>query len=347
MDVQYSAVAAKLKAMHANFLTDEDFDRLLEKASVKEICAYLKSTKGYQKILQDIDERNVHRGMIEIKLYKDLVSEYERLYNFLDHSKREIMSFWFMRHELEFLKSEIRYIYTHEERKKDEISRERFDAFFSSHTKINRDIMSKATSLADCIVACENTPYQKALQRAENLGADFFSMGMLLDAMYYDDVWRTINLKLDKSQRELIKRHIGTKIDLLNLMWIYRGKKYFNFSKEIIFTYLLPVRYRLNEEVFKRMVMADTAEGMVNIAEETPYAKLFDNIDKGVFVEENYNRITYRLAKDIFVNHTDSMAAVYAYLSLKEIEIKKIVMIIEGIRYNQNPDAIRGHITIN
>ena len=347
MEVQYSAVAAKLKAMHANFLTDEDFDRLLEKTSVKDICACLKATKGYGDVLSDIDESDVHRGAIEVKLYQDMVNEYERLYNFLDHSKREIMQFWFMRHELEFLKGEIRYIYTHEERKKDEISREKFDAFFSSHTKINRDIMSKAVSLADCIEACKNTPYQKALQRAENLNADFFSMGMLLETMYYDSVWKTINLKFDKSQRELIKRHMGTKIDLLNLMWIYRGKKYFNFPSEIIFTYLLPVRYRLNEDVFKRMVTAESADAMVSIAEGTPYSELFSGLDKGVFIEENYSRITYKLAKDIFVNHTDSMAAVYAYLTLKEIEMKKIIMIIEGIRYNQNPESIREHIAIN
>ena len=347
MEAQYSAIAAKLKAMRANFLTDEDFEGLLQKDCVNDICAYLKSTKGYGEILADINERDVHRGEIEILLYQDMVNEYERLYNFLDHSKREIMSFWFMRHELEFLKSEIRYIYTHEKRRQDEISQGRFDVFFKMHTKINREIMNKATSLEDCIEACKDTPYCEALKRAASLNADFFSMGMMMEAMYYAQVWKTINLRFDKSQRELIKRHMGTKIDLLNLMWIYRGKKYFNFSSEIIFTYLLPVRYRLSEDAFRQMVNAQSVEEMINVARRTHYASLFDNIEKGVFIEENYSRITYRLAKDIFTNHTASMAAVYAYLSLKEIEVKKITTIIEGIRYSQNPDSIREHIAIN
>lgn len=346
MEVQYSAIAAKLKAMHANFLTAEDFEQLLSKTSVNDICSYLKSTKGYAEMLAEVNEHDVHRGAMELLIEKNLVNEYVRLYNFFDHSKREIMKFWFMRHELEFLKREIRYIYTNEKRSGDDLNQGRFDAFFSTHTKINREIMKNASSLSDCIEACKATPYWQALQRAENLNADFFSMGMMMDSMYYAESWKTINLRLDKSQRELIKKHIGTKIDLLNMMWIYRGKKYFNFSSEMIFTYLLPVRYRLNEDVFRQMVTAETVESMIGIARGTVYGELFDGIENGIFVEENYDRITYKLAKHIFINHTDSMAAVYAYLSLREIEIKKVVTIIEGIRYSQNSDSIRKHISI-
>lgn len=344
MEVQYSAIAAKLKAMHANFLTNEDFEQLLSKTSVRDICAYLKSTRGYSDSLSELNDKTAHRGDAEILLENDLVDEYIRLYNFIDHSKREIMKFWFMRHELEFLKREIRHIYTHEAVSDDIVDRGRFDAFFKTHTKINRDIMRSATSLADCVEACRETPYAHALKRAKNLEADFFSMGMMLDSMYYDDVWRTINLRFDKSQRPLIKLHFGTKIDMLNLMWIYRSKKYFKFENELIFTYLLPVRYRLSEDSIRKMVLAKTCEEMVREAQKTVYAHLFDGLEDGVFIEENYNRIMYKTDKRIFVNHTDSMAAVYAYLALKEIEIDKITTIIEGVRYSQNPNSIREHI---
>lgn len=344
MEVQYSAIAAKLKAMHANFLTNEDFEQLLCKTSVNDICAYLKSTKGYGKAFSELDDRNAHRGDAEILLENDLVDEYIRLYNFIDHSKREIMKFWFMRYELEFLKREIRHIYTHEAVSDDIVDRSRFDAFFKTHTKINRDIMRSATSLADCVEACRETPYAQALKRAQNLEADFFSMGMMLDSMYYDDVWKTINLRFDKSQRPLIKLHFGTKIDMLNIMWIYRSKRYFKFENELIFAYLLPARYRLSEEAIRKMVLANTCEEMVKEARKTVYGHLFDGLEDGVFIEENYNRIMYKTDKRIFVNHTDSMAAVYAYLALKEIEIDKITTIIEGIRYSQNPNSIREHI---
>lgn len=346
MEAQYSAIAAKLRAMHANFLTDEDFEQLLSKNSVNDICAYLESLRGYSDTLEGVDARNVHRGEIEILLEQDLVDEYVRLYNFIDHSKREIMKFWFMRYELEFLKRSIRHIYTHESISDDAAERGRFEAFFKTHTRINRDIMRSAVSLSDCVEACRETPYYRALRRAENLGADFFSMGMMLDSMYYADVWKTINLRLDKSQRKFVKHHFGTKIDMHNIMWIYRSKKYFNFADEIIFTYLLPVNYRLSEDAVRSMVLADSVEKMIAAARKTVYGGLFDGIEDGVFIEENYRRITYKTVKNIFVSHTDSMAAVYAYLTLKEIEIDKITTIIEGIRYSQDPNSIREHINI-
>ena len=44
--------------------------------------------------------------------------------------------------------------------------------------------------------------------------------------------------------------------------------------------------------------------------------------------------------------HPLTMAAVYAYINIKELEISNITIIIEGIRYGINPDNIKKHIKI-
>lgn len=347
MSVEYSAISAKLKAMRSRFLTTEDYERLLAEKSVKDICAYLKTTDGYGEVLSSIDERDVHRGQMEILLEREIVDEYIRLYNFMDNSKRAVMKFWFMRREVEFLKREIRHIYTHEERSEDEINQGKFDAFFKTHTKINGEVMHNASSLGDCITACKATPYARVLERAESVGADLFSMSMMLDMYYYKSIWHTAAEMLDKKQFTLFKKLIGTKIDMLNLMWIYRGKKYFKFSNEIIFTYLLPVRYRLSEEITKQLVNTPNEDLFVEtVGSLTRYGDLFEDCDKGKFPESNYRYIYNKLSKSIFTSYPDSMVAVYAYLNLREVEINNITTVIEGIRYNLNPDFIRTHIGI-
>ena len=53
MSAEYSAVAAKLKAMHSRFLTKHDYEELLSKKSVSDICFYLKSTPGYSDVLSE------------------------------------------------------------------------------------------------------------------------------------------------------------------------------------------------------------------------------------------------------------------------------------------------------
>ncbi|MCC8161338.1 MAG: V-type ATPase subunit [Oscillospiraceae bacterium] len=347
MSVEYSAVAAKLKAMHSKFLTYEDYEELLAKKSVNDICGYLKTTAGYGEVLSGVNERDAHRGAMEVLLDSELVNEYVRLYNFMDHSKRSLMELWFMRYEVEFLKRAIRHIYTHEENSDDEIDRGKFNAFFETHTKINREVMMNAKSLSDCIEACKDTPFAKTLQRAENLDADFFSMGMMLDWRYYSAIWRAIGKNLNGDKEKLFKKLIGSEIDMLNLMWIYRGKKYFKFPNEIIFTYILPIRYRISEEVMRQLVNAESIEKFTDtVNRSTIYGALFEGCGEGRFPEENYRYIYNKLSKSIFVNHSESMVAVYTYLNLKETELKNITTIIEGIRYSINTESIRGHIGI-
>lgn len=341
MSVEYSAVAAKLRSMYSRILTDKDYDELLSKNSVNDVCAYLKGTAGYGETLRDVNERDIHRGQMELLLENELVEEYIRVYRFVDHDKRKMLEFWFMRYETGFLKREIRYIYTHEERSNDEINEEKFNTFFKTHTKINQDIMRNAKSISDCIEACKDTPYADLLRRAEDM--DFFSIGMILDSYCYTSMWRALNKMLSKEQAELFKKLTGTQIDMLNLIWIYRGKKYFEFSPEIIFTYLLPVRYRISEDALKQLVTAEDIEKFVELVGMlTPYAPLFENEVR--FPEENYRCFYNRLSKNIFVNHSQSMAAIYAYLSLKEAEFNNITAVIEGIRYGLNTDYIRKHI---
>lgn len=347
MSSEYSAVAAKLKAMYSRFLTEKDYEELLSEKSVTDICAYLKTTEGYHDVLGDVNEREMHRGVMEILLEQDIMEEYIRLYNFVDKEKRDLLKFWFMAREIDFLKREISYLYTHDERNKDEVNQGRFDAFFETHTKINRDIMRNAKSLSDCVTACADTPYAEPLRRAENIDADFFTLGMLLDASHYTAMWRTARRNLKGEQGKLFERLIGAKIDMLNLMWIYRGKKYYSVSNEIIFGYLLPVRHRISEDAMRTLVNADGAVRFISAVNEmTPYGELFSGTDKGRFPEENYRYLYNGLSKRIFVENSQSLAAVYAYLNLKEVELNNITTIIEGIRYNLNTDSIREHIGI-
>lgn len=347
MSSEYSAVAAKLRAMRSRFLTKEDYEELLEKKSVTEVCAYLKNTAGYNDTLGEVNEREMHRGVMELLLEQDMMDEYIRLYDFMDKDKRDYLKFWFERQEIKFLKREMRYIYTHDTRSSDEVNQDRFDAFFETHTKINRNLMASATSIDDVIAACKDTPYADVLIRAQNLESDFFSVGTLLDSHYYTSLWRTVKKKLKGDGLKLMESLIGSKIDMLNLMWIYRGKKYYDFDNEIIFTYLLPIGYRLRTEDIGALVMTDSAGKFVDmVREKTKYGELFDGDMGEIFPEENYRRMYDRLSRNIFVNNTQSIAAIYAYLNLKEMEISNITTITEGIRYGHDKEQIRKHIGI-
>ena len=225
MSAKYNAVAAKLKAMRASALTEADFIALTEKKTVNEISSYLKNSNAYGDVFSVIDENNAHRGQMEQLMNKKLVWDFKKIYAFMDNQNADLIRFFFIRREIEFLKREIHYIYTKEERSGKRWSDEEFKSnFFVNGDKINRDLIRNAKSLEAFVEACRGTMYEEPLKRAVAFKADFFMLGMIFDDYYYRNLWKTIN-NLPRSEAEGFKKVIGSSVDMLNIMWIYRGRK--------------------------------------------------------------------------------------------------------------------------
>lgn len=340
-----SAVAAKVRAMYGKCLTGTDFDDLLSNRTTGGVCSYLKSQTSYSDVLADVRENDVHRGILEMKIMYKLESEYNRIYKFVDERQQVILDYWFMRREVNYLKHNIRNLFNRESKLSHMPDPEEFSEFFRSRTSIDTELCRNAESMEAFIAASKNTIYEAFLKRTAAVNSDYFSIAMGLDALYYDAYWKEIK-KLSGREQAQMQKLLGSEIDMLNIIWIYRGKKYFKFSDEMIYTYLLPATYHLNESAIKSMVGAGSVEEMISAVNNTKYKRLFRRLEEGFLIDENYRRDLYKIAKSVFRTSSDTVAGLVAYLDLKEIEILNIVRVIEGIRYGLNGDAIRKHIRI-
>ncbi|MBP3361368.1 MAG: V-type ATPase subunit [Clostridia bacterium] len=345
MSNRYCAINAKIKAMYSGCLKKEDYMALLSKSSVPEVCAILRENTSYSDVLEELTEDKLHRGNIEKNvLHHKMFTQYIRLYNFMNREERNIFRFWFMRNEIEFLKHRLRYILNNEPAG-EEFENIDDSVFFEEHTKINCKLAMNARRLSDFLPACENTPYYDILRTAESIKSDYFSIVMMFDRLYYTMLWKAKD-KLPKAEAKVFEEFVGSSIDMLNLMWIYRGKKYFDFDNEIIYTYLIPVRYRLSSEDIKSMVSASSDAGVLNYVRDSGYRELFEGVGEGFFVEENYHRLELKLAKKIFVTNPMTMAAVFAYFQIKQTEVYNITTIIECVRYGIKPEIIKKHVRV-
>lgn len=345
MSNRYCAVNAKIKAMYSGCLKKEDYMVLISKLSVPEVCAILREKTSYADVFRELTEDKLHRGNIEKNvLNHKMFTQYIRLYNFMNREERNILRFWFMRLEIEFLKHRIRYI-MNDEPAAEEFENSDDNVFFEEHTKIDWKIAVAAKTLSDLLPACENTPYYDILRTAESIKSDYFSIVMMFDRLYYTMLWKAKD-KLPKSEVKVFEDLVGPSIDMLNLMWIYRGKKYFDFDKELIYTYLIPVSYRLSSGDIKAMVSATGETGVLNYARDSGYRELFEGVGGGFFAEENYHRLELKLAKKIFVTKPMTMAAVFAYFQIKQTEVYNITTIIECVRYGIDPELIKKHVRV-
>jgi len=72
---KYSHLSTKIRAMKGKMLTKDDYEQLLLRNSVLEVAIYLKNNTYYNDFLQELNESNVHRGQVEMLLYKSIIRD--------------------------------------------------------------------------------------------------------------------------------------------------------------------------------------------------------------------------------------------------------------------------------
>lgn len=342
MKNDFCALSTKIKAMHADHLTVEDYNAMLDKHSVDEISTYLKQTY-YAPFVSDMKSGTVHRGALEEHIEQKYTFEFTKLYSFVGHNERKLLGFLFMKLEISVLKTALGRIFGHERAIPGEL-RHTSDEFFSSHSNINIELLSSAMSVSDVCNACKNTSYYPVLNRAASMGSDYPDICMMLDRLFFKKLWSAA--KKSVPQGDVFIKYVGMLIDYNNIMWIYRLKRFFKTPNELIYTYLIPVYYRLTSEQISAIVEASSTEEAEKLIRATKYADILSPNGDNSFIENNYKRIYYEQAKKAYKLYPETLTQVFAFFCLLMTEEENIKTIIEGIRYNISPELIRKYIYI-
>jgi len=95
---------------------------------------------------------------------------------------------------------------------------------------------------------------------------------------YYTSQWKQLN-RLDKPNRTALRRLLGMEIDLNNILWMYRLKRYHRITGDTTFGYLVPIRYRLSREATRRMVDCVTPQALLDEVALGPYSADFVHLN--------------------------------------------------------------------
>jgi len=137
---------------------------------------------------------------------------------------------------------------------------------------------------------------------------------------------------------------VGARADVLNILSIYRAKKYFEMGKAETKKKLIPMNYKLGRDILDKMCeQADIAD-LLGVIGTTHYGKVFkyDNDD----METSANEYLYGIYKRELRQGSQELSVIVAYIFLREIEIRNIINIIEGIRYGLDLGKIKGKLII-
>jgi len=91
---------------------------------------------------------------------------------------------------------------------------------------------------------------------------------------YYTAQWKRLSL-MDSKNRTALRSILGQEIDLNNILWMYRLKKYHRIKGDATYGYLIPIRYKLNRQSTGRMADSQNPKALMEEVAQGPYASVF------------------------------------------------------------------------
>jgi len=327
---RFAAVNAKIKTMEGELLTVEDYRNLIEKQSVADVARYLKERTAYSEVLASVDVDNIHRGLLENLIKQNMIKNIDRIIHYFTGEYKAFIYTLYAKYEIEDLKVLARAVYN-----KEDIERYKGSAFIGKYTRIDVNRIYNARNVRDIIFALEGSEFHKYLVPLVdgNITENLFRFEMVLDMAYYSILQKAWK-KLSKRDIKVLEHAQGVIADLLNLQWIYRGKKFYRFLPEELLNYTINIGYRLNYDFIRRLCYAESMEEFYRLAKSTRYAFIFkDDETTDIYMERRIERYIYFELKSIQRNYSLSIASSFAYVMFLQFEVRDIIALIETIRY--------------
>lgn len=325
---KFSALNTKLQAMNAKLLNMTDYDTLLGFSTEKEIVNYIKHNTRYSEILDEYSIDKLKRWEFELILKKEMLLELEKLSNYLDSGYKKFLDIMFLRAEVEDIKLILRAI----SRKEDLM--ELPDHFLHSekHEFISFEKLLSKNNLFDLVEEFKGSVYEDAFRSIteEDLKLREFHAEMNLDAIYFRELRKSVE-HLSAEDRGILENIIGINIDLINIQWIYRAKRYYNLMNEEIFNYTLSGGLKLNFKKIKKLIYSeDSTEQIMDLLNKYGF-KLKSSDDS--YLQVAINRYLSELIKKMDRKNPMTITKLIRYTHDIEFEAADIITIFEGVRY--------------
>jgi V/A-type H+-transporting ATPase subunit C len=334
---RFAAVNTKVRALESHLLKREDYDALLEMETLQAMVEYLKRRTSYADYLDDIQDKTVSIDMLEVVFKRAMFQRIQGLIHYFTDAYKQLFKTLFMRYEIEDLKLFIRALI----RKEDLSQILEHLVILGINKNIDYTQLKRVNTLEGLLEAIKDTPYSDLIEyyMDELPQKRIFYMEMNLDRFYFKKLLEQVK-KLEATDRAVLSEILGKNTDLLNLQWIYRGRKFYGLSAEELLNYtLLGGRY-MNYRQLKELCYAKSMEEAITLMRSGPYGFLVEGSDFEVFMELDMERYIYdeflKLKKSNRMNIIESMV----YMHQLEYEVRDLFTIFEANRYGLGKNEV-------
>ncbi|MDX9691749.1 MAG: V-type ATPase subunit [Acholeplasmataceae bacterium] len=338
-DLSNNAVITKAKAIFGNFLKADDYERMIKLRYLPDLVSYLKKSPNYQNILSSVQENSIHRGQLELMIKKNSFEQILRLIKMIHSSDLDFYLLNLVYQESELILSSLRTIISMEF--EDNIGK--LPIFFEVHTKIDIHKLLKVESFDDLMEAVKNSAYYNILKPYQTDNPEmirYLDIEHQLEVYYYEEAFRRIENHFKGTLKNEIEGIFQTRIELSNITKIYRLKKFYQASPQVIKDVLIKDHVRISEKRWDEMINLSNPDQIVKYLSHSEYSKFVNDKDY-VYIEYFAGKIRYDLARKYIYFASEVPKVFMAFVTLSQMEIENITNIIEGIRYQVDETEIK------
>jgi V/A-type H+-transporting ATPase subunit C len=333
-------VNVKCRAMYARLLDRGEYDELLAMKNVSQIAAYLKKQTPYAYVLRRIDENDAHRGQLEQVFKRSLFYDYERLIKFMTGGNSDVLKEMFSKYEIDDLKLVIGSICSEREHY---LTPEDL-AYVRTYSEFPTSSLLDAKTMEELVENLSHTRYyEPLLPFAAREDPDFFKIDNALNLFNYRSKMNVFRSSLRGAARKAVESLYGMQADIENILFIYRIKKLYRFAAKEILANLIPCKCKISKKEFLDLAECEDMDGLTDRIGATKYGFLFPK-DRESEWETIHAEYFYQLHRKNLHRQGDKAGVALSYLYLKEMDIRNIIMIIEGVRYSVPAEKITSYL---
>jgi len=333
--MKYSGVSAKVMALYGKLLTEDDWRHLCACASVSDIAAYLRSSKDWSEILPS----SLSASTLQAAVLKKVFIEYERLYKFSYLEDKKYLLFTLYRAEYGFILDTMLRLQSNEPPATNAEATE----FMRKHSLVDIGALESCTDYAGLLEAISGSIYEKPLKRLsqnqETGIPSYREAAVLFESQYYKTVFSYANKDYKGLGKKKLVKLLGTEADLLNIISLLRLHRYFPGSINKADELLIPIYDLLEPRLLKTLLTAKSEGEILEFLKKSRCRNYLEgkNLQK---LESLYYEAMEAFCRKIIKSPEPSICVPVAYLTLRELECKKLARLIEAVDYGVEPEEV-------
>lgn len=287
-----------------------------------------------------LNEKSANHIQIEQAWLMRMLADFQVLVRPLSGRVRELFMYWFHKRDIANLKTIIRGKVAKLDTAT--ISKQLLELGKFSALPIQE--LLRTEDIGELLRQLEKTPYASIARQARRVYEkehQIYSLDAAIDRHYLLGFVQRVQA-IESSQQQHFLPLIHILMDRFNLIWLLRYRFAYQLSAAETYYLLVPKSSRLNRRLLQSLVELNSLPEVIAHLPEPLYTLLLDaedtlTVDKRLIME------IQRIAQ--LTLHQFSLAKAFAYVLLREMEMRRIMAIVKGKQLNLKNEIILSGMT--